>query len=194
MAEITPEHERALALVNSLWNDGELGMKLQRKAKEAFPDIRTTDEAYAPVRAEFETRMAAQAKELDEMRAERAAEKKAREERDAEKQKKSFEAAINDARNSYNLTDEGFDKMVARMKETGNYTDPESAAAWVASKTPPKPVSGPSFGPQDLNLFGSAKADEKMAALHRDPQRYMDMELTEFVNDPDRYVRETFAQ
>jgi hypothetical protein len=194
MAEVTPEHERALALVNSLWNDGELGMKLQRKAKEAFPDIRTTDEAYAPVRAEFEARMTAQAKELDEMRAERAAEKKAREERDAEKQKKSFEAAINDARNSYNLTDEGFDKMVARMKETGNYTDPESAAAWVASKTPPKPVSGPSFGPQDLNLFGSAKADEKMAALHRDPQRYMDMELTEFVNDPDRYVRETFAQ
>ena len=194
MAEVTPEHERALALVNSLWNDGELGMKLQRKAKEAFPDIRTTDEAYAPVRAEFAAQMAAQAKELEEMRAERAAEKKAREERDAEKQKKSFEAAINDARNSYNLTDEGFDKMVARMKETGNYTDPESAAAWVASKTPPKPVSGPSFGPQDLNLFGSAKADEKMAALHRDPQRYMDTELTEFMNDPDRYVRETFAQ
>ena len=37
--------------------------------------------------------------------------------------------SIEAARNAYNLTDEGLDKMVARMKETGNYTDPDAAAA-----------------------------------------------------------------
>ena len=193
MAELTPEHERALALVNNLWNDEDLGLKLQEKAKAQFPEIRTSAEAYAPLKAQFEAQIAAQKKQLDEMREERAAERKAAEEKAAEMQKKSFEQQINAARDSYNLTDEGFDKMVARMKETGNYTDPDAAAAWVASKTPPAPVSGPTFGPQDLNFFGSSKQDEKMAALHRDPQRYMDMELTEFSRDPDRYVRETLG-
>ena len=193
MPEITPEHERALALINSLWNDADVGLKLQEKAKAAFPDIRTTNEAYAPIRADMDRQIAAQQKVIDDLKAEREADKKEREEAKAEQQKKTFEQQISAAREAYSLTDEGFDKMVARMKETGNYTDPESAAAWVASKTPPKPVSGPTFGPQDLNLFGSSQQDEKMAALHRDPQRYMDMELTEFVRDPDRYVAETFG-
>ena len=194
MADITPEHERALALVNSLWHDADVGLKLQEKAKAAFPDIRTTNEAYAPIRADMDRQLAAQQKIIDDMKAERDADRAAREADAAERQKKTFEQQIAAARDAYSLTDEGFDKMVARMKETGNYTDPESAAAWVASKTPPKPVSGPTFGPQDLNLFGSSKRDEKMAALHKDPQRFMDMELSEFVSDPDRYIRETFAQ
>jgi hypothetical protein len=194
MPEITPEHERALALVNSLWNDSEVGMMLQEKAKAAFPDIRTTSEAYAPIRADMDRQLAAQQKVIDDLKAEREADKKEREAEVAERQKKTFEQQIAAAREAYSLTDEGFDKMVARMKETGNYTDPESAAAWVASKTPPKPVSGPTFGPQDLNLFGSSQHDEKLAALHKNPERYMDMELTEFVRDPDKYVRETFAQ
>jgi hypothetical protein len=194
MAEVTAEHERALALVNDLWNDADVGMKLQEKAKAKFGDIRTTRDTYAPLEAEFERKFAMQEKQIETMREERAAETKAREERAADRQKKSFEDQIAHARNEYNLTDEGFDKMVARMKETSNYTDPSAAAAWVASKTPPVPVAGPSFGPQDMNLFGSSQYDEKLAALHKDPIRYMDSELTEFTRDPDKYVRETFGQ
>ena len=197
MAEATAEQVRAQQLIESLWLDGKLGPELHKKAKELFPDIRTPSDSTALLAAQMEERFSSkfdeQAKELERLRAERAAEKAETEKLAAEKQKVTYEQQINAARDAYNLTEEGFDKMVARMKETGNYTDPESAAAWVASKTPPKPVSGPAFGPQDLNLFGSSQQDEKMAALHRDPQRYMDMELTEFVRDPDKYVRETFG-
>ena len=194
MPEITPEHERALLAINKLYNDPDIGLPLQGKLKELFPDIRTTNEAYAPIRADMDRQIAAQQKVIDDLKAEREADKKEREEAKAEQQKKTFEQQIAAAREAYSLTDEGFDKMVARMKETGNYTDPESAAAWVASKTPPKPVSGPTFGPQDLNLFGASEYDEKVKLLHRDPQRFMDMELTEFSRDPDKYVRETMGQ
>lgn len=188
---------RAQQLVEALWLDGKSGAALHAKAKELFPDIRTPSDTTALLSAQMEERFSAQfnaqAEELKKLREERAAEREEAAKEAADKQKLSFEKQINAARDAYNLTDEGFDKMVARMKETGNYTDPESAAAWVASKTPPAPISGPTFGPQELNLFGSSQADEKMAALHRDPQRYMDMELTEFSRDPARYVAETFG-
>ena len=197
MAEATPEMLRAQQLVESLWLDGKHGPALHAKAKELFPDVRTPSDSTALLAAQMEEKFSsqskAQAEELEKLRAEREAEKKDAAERAAEAQKVSFEQQISAARDAYNLTDEGFDKMVARMKETGNYTDPESAAAWVASKTPPAAVSGPAFGPQDLNLFGSSKQDEKFKQLHEDPQRYMDMELTEFTRDPDRYVRETLG-
>ena len=70
----------------------------------------------------------------------------------------------------------------------------EAAAAWVASKTPPKQTAGPTWAPQSLNLFGSKNYDENLASLHRDPQGFMDQQLTEFVSDPDKYVADTFGR
>ena len=191
------EQARAVELINELWNDGKLGPEIQRRAKEKFGDVKTTfdvvnpavEAAMAPL-AKQNADLADQLKQLQEDRA------KEREESDklkADSEKKTYEDRLHAARNSYHLTDEGFDKMIARMKETGNYQDPEAAAAYVVHQDPPKPVSGPTFGPQDLNLFGSKQADENMKQLHLDPQRYMDSELATFMRDPDAYVRETLG-
>ncbi len=195
MAEATTAQIRAEQLVNKLWRDGKLGADVQKLAKETFPDaeIHTVDETLAPVLAPFRAQNEALAAELKAMREEREAERKAAKERADEEQKASFQDQIAKARNAYNLTDEGFDKMVERMKATGNYQDPEAAAAWVSSKEPPPPPPGPTFGPQALNLFGSQKFDEKRALLHHDPEAYADAEFAEFARDPDAYTAETFG-
>jgi hypothetical protein len=81
-----------------------------------------------------------------------------------------------------------------RMKETGNVTDADAAAAWVISQTPkPAPTNAPSWLPTDINLFGTKEKDERFEALHTDPRKYMDDQIREFVRDPDKYVEETFG-
>lgn len=191
MAEATEAQVRALAALERLWNDGDVGPALQRKVKEIYPDAKTNDDVFGPVVAPLKAELSDTKKELEEMRKERAAERK---EREDAAMKRSLDEALTEARQKYNLTEEGFDKMVARMKETGNYGDAEAAAAWVASKTPPAPAAGPSWKPQSMNLFGSKKFDEALADLHRDPGEYMDNQLAIFVSDPDAYVAETFGR
>src|SRR5580658_7538373 len=190
MAEATEAQIRALAVLEESWNDPEFGPALQKKVKAKYPDAKTNDEVFGPILAPVQARAERLEKELEKLREERATEKK---EADEAKLKQSLDEALGTARQKYNLTEEGFDKMVARMKETGNYADAEAAAAWVASKTPPAPVAGPSWKPQSMNLFGSKKYDEALAELHRDPQEYMDTQLAQFVSDPDAYVSETFG-
>jgi hypothetical protein len=193
MPELTEEQRlnaNYKALVEALWNDQELGAKVQAKAKQVIPGARTNADIVDPWLNPLREENSRLAKQMDELRAERAAEKRAQEE---SSQKHNLETALANARKSYSLTDEGFDQMVSRMKETGNYSDADAAAAWVASKAPPKEVAGPSWGPpQALNLFGSKKYDEGMKALHTDPQGYMDDQLSEFVRNPDKYVADTF--
>lgn len=186
---------RARELLDALWNDADVGRVIQAKAKERWSDIPTIDELAQPVVAPLKKELDTLQSELKTLREEREAEAKAAQERADAAQKRTFEEAIEAARRNYNLTDEGFDKMVARMKETGNYQDPDAAAAWVASKNPPpSQPSSQSFGPQALNFWGSQKHDDALADLHRDPMGYMDAQLNDFVRDPDRYVRETFGQ
>jgi hypothetical protein len=191
MAEATEAQVRALKALESLWNDGELGSKVQNKVKELYPDAKTNEDVFAPVINPLRAENAALAKRLEKFEEERAAERKASEEKSL---KQSLDEALTAARKNYNLTEEGFDKMVARMKETGNYSDADAAAAWVASKTPPAPVAGPSWKTQSMNLFGAKKFDEAFAELHRDPQEYMDSQLAQFAADPDAYVAETFGR
>jgi hypothetical protein len=190
MAEATPAQIRALEVLEDSWNDPEFGPALQRKVKAKFPDAKTNDDVFGPIVAPLKVENERLAKKLEKLEEERAEEREAAEKA---RMKQALDESLLSARKAYNLTDEGFDKMVARMKETGNYADAESAAAWVASKTPPAPVAGPSWKPQSMNLFGSKKYDEAMAELHRDPQEYMDSQLAQFVSDPDGYVAETFG-
>ncbi len=191
MAEATEAQIRALAILEESWNDPEFGTALQKKVKAKFPDAKTNEDVFAPVINPLRAENAALAKKLEKIEEERAAERKEREETSM---KRSLDEALTSARKNYNLTEEGFDKMVARMKETGNYSDADAAAAWVASKTPPAPVAGPSWKPQSMNLFGAKKFDEAFAELHRDPQEYMDNQLSIFASDPDAYVAETFGR
>ncbi|MDE2096575.1 MAG: hypothetical protein KGL39_04955 [Patescibacteria group bacterium] len=186
----TTADDRLKKLSEALWNDAELGAKIQARAKEMFPDAKTNEDVFGPMLNPLRAENEKLSKRLSEMQEERIAEKKAAEEA---KTRQTLEAQLDAARKNYSLTDEGFDKMVARMKETGNYADADAAAAWVASKTPPAKVDGPTWAPQALNLFGSKKYDEALNELHRDPQSYMDSQLSQFVRDPDAYVAETFG-
>lgn len=180
--------QRARELLGDLWNDRDLGAQIRKKAKEKYPDVVLPEDHLEPqFTALNEANQKLEAK-LKEMQDEREAERKAAAENS---QAANLQTALDNARNRFNLTDEGFDKMVARMKETGNYTDAEAAAAWVAQQTPPTPQIKSYMGPQNINLFGSSDHDERFAQLHRDPSgRFLDEEFKSFFTDPDAYVRE----
>jgi hypothetical protein len=122
------------------------------------------------------------------MQEDRAAEKKAKEDADKAQRDTEFEARIKSAREKYKLTDEGFDKMIARMKETGNYTDPFAAAALIVSENPPPEPTGVVFGPGDLNFAGSSTVDPKYQLLHQNPEKYFDSEVRAMLQNPRQYV------
>jgi hypothetical protein len=190
MAEATQSQIRAEELLNELLRDGDVGGKVRKIAKAKFPDSRIVDiesiaePLVAPLKAENDALKA----RLDKIEADRQKDAEEAEKRAAQT---NLEQALAKARNDYNLTDEGFDKMVARMKETGNYADADAAAAWVASKTPPAAPAGPTWRTQDLNLFGTKDRDEARAKLHRDPIGFQDDQIEAFLRDPDGFTRET---
>lgn len=190
MAEATQAQLRAEELLNAIWGDGEIGAKVRQAAKLKFPDAKIIDDTVAPFIAPLQAQNKALQDRLDKFEADRAAEKTEAEKRTAQV---SLEQALDAARRNFSLTDDGFDRMVARMKETGNYADADAAAAWVASKTPPVAPKGPSWSPQDIDLFGSKNKDEAREKLHRDPVGYQDDVLGEFYRDPDKFVRETLG-
>jgi len=189
----TPEQialMRSKELIDALWNDGEVGQKIQATAKAKWNDIKTTEDILNPIVQPHVAKMQQLEKKYEELLKEREEEKRAT---DDEKARRKLEEQLDDARRKYNLTEEGFNQMVERMKSTGNYSDAEAAAAYVASKAPPAKVAGPTWGPQDLDLFGSKSHNDDLVQLHRDPMGYMDSQLTEFVRDPDKYVRDTLG-
>lgn len=186
-AQIADERLRELA--DKLWNDKTLGPQVQAFAKGLYPDAKTTADVVDPWVNPLREENKKIADKLDALLAERAEEKKADEQKKGDE---SFRATLDRVRKDYGLTDEGLDKVVARMKEAGAY-DAEAAAAWVARQTPPPAAPGPGWAPEHMNLFGSRKRDEAFAELHNDPQGYMDSQLNEFVRNPDQYVQETFG-
>lgn len=196
MVQQTPEQlaaQRARALLDKLWNDKDVGPRIRKQAKEDYPEIVIPDDTVEPIIAPLRAQNDELKKQLEAIKA--SLDKRAEE--DADKAKKLEEAAFSDklqnARNQFGLTDEGFDKMVARMKETGNYGDPHAAAAWVVSQNPPPPPTGPAFGPQHLNFAGSLEADERYALLHKDPERYFDSEVRKCLSNPQAYVEEVMG-
>jgi hypothetical protein len=180
-------------LSDNLWADkSDLGRLVRARAKELFPDIVTPDEqaetAVAPLKGEVEDLKKQLTGALDRLAAREKAEADLKAEVD-------LGVKLTEARKAFGLTDAGYDKMIKRMQETGNVTDAMAAAAWVVSQMPkPEPSSSPSWMPEAMNLFGSNKREEQWEALHKDPRKYLDDQLREFVKDPDRYVAETFGQ
>ena len=182
------EMQRAYDLVNALWNDSEVGAKLRSTAKTRY-NIQLPDDAVEAAVAPLKARIDQLTKERDE---EREANKKKADEDAVAKQRTDIEAAINNSSNKYNLTQEGFDKMVGRMKETQNFTDAEAAAAWVVSNEAPKAEPGPSWAPKNIDLKGNLNK-EMVKLLHDDPIAFQDLELQEFQKDPNKYVLDTFG-
>jgi len=181
---------RSKELVDALWNDGEVGKKIQQAAKAKWNDIRTTEDVVSPIVEPHLNKLKQMEAKYEKLLEERLEEKRVAED---ERVKLKLEEQLEKARRDYNLTEEGFNQMIDRMKATGNYSDAEAAAAYVASKAPPAKVAGSTWAPQDLDLFGSKNRNDALVELHRDPMGYMDSQLTEFVSDPDKYVRDTFG-
>lgn len=192
----TPQPDRDKAFVAKLFGDkSELGRNARKLAKEMFPDIAIPEDnvepaveaATAPLKAEVDTVKTQLADALNRLAA--------REKADADLQAENTMAQkLAAARSAYGLTQSGYDKMVARMQETGNAFDADAAAAWVVSQMPkPEPTNTPSWMPEPSNLFGSQKKDEQFEALHKDPRKYLDDQLREFVRDPEKYTADTFS-
>jgi len=191
---MTPEQTalyRSKELIDALWNDGEVGKKIQAAAKAKWNDVKTTEDMISPIVEPHLVKLRAMEEKYERILEERLEEKRASED---ERVKVKLEQQLEKARRDYNLTEEGFNQMIDRMKSTGNYSDAEAAAAYVASKAPPAKVAGPTWAPQDLDLFGSKNRNDALVELHRDPMGYMDSQLTEFVADPDKYVRDTLGR
>jgi ribosomal protein L14E/L6E/L27E len=191
---MTPEQTalyRSKELIDALWNDGEVGKKIQAAAKAKWNDVKTTEDMISPIVEPHLVKLRAMEEKYERILEERLEEKRANED---ERVKVKLEEQLEKARRDYNLTEEGFNQMIDRMKSTGNYSDAEAAAAYVASKAPPAKVAGPTWAPQDLDLFGSKNRNDALVELHRDPMGYMDSQLTEFVADPDKYVRDTLGR
>jgi hypothetical protein len=182
MAEATtpqndPRLVRAGALLDKLWNDPKVGAAIRASAKEMYPETAVPEDN--PVFVALRDENAALKARFDKMEEDRAAERKAAAEKQADA---DIGAKLEAARTKFSLTQEGFEKMVQRMKDTQNYTDAEAAAAWVASQSPPvSPTKGPSWAPQSLNLYGSKTPDDNFALLHKDPEAYFDATVAEIL-------------
>ena len=185
----TQSEIRAAQLFEQLYRDPELGATIRKRAKAAFPDISIPEDTVEPALAPLTAQLERLAKQNDELRAKT-------DKREAEEQERStfqsLEQRVNGAVAKFSLTEEGKAKMLDRMKETGNYTDPEASAAFIAHSAP-KPAALPSWAPKSMNLFGAAEYDEQLALLHRNPEAYADAQLLEFAKDPEKYVAETFG-
>jgi aminopeptidase N len=182
MAEATEAQIRAEKLFVALMKDSKANPVVRAKAKELFTDVEFPEDQIDPMMEPLRAETSSIREELAALRKEREEEREARA---LESQKTNLEQALTAARSRYNLTDDGFDKMVSRMKETGNYTDADAAAAWVAQSAP-KPVSArSSYGPQDIDLFGSGResADERVRLLHTNPERFFDSEVESILSE-----------
>lgn len=187
--------DKVTAAFNALWADATLGPEVRRRVKALYPDVQIPEDTYDPLVAPLKA-------ELEALKAERDAERKAaaeaaeaaakeKAEREQATVQQNFEAAIANARQKYNLTDEGFDKMCERIKATGNYADADAAAAWVAQQTPPPAQAGPYLGPQQLNLYSpDGEHEERLKLLHRSPDKFLDAELRDFAADAAKYCAE----
>lgn len=172
---------RARALVDKNWRDPKIGADFRKNAKEAYPDIAipedTVDPVVAPLKAQLDS-----VTEINKALIERL-DKKDKEETERA-QTASMQTALENARKKFSLTDEGFDKMVSRMKETSNFSDAEAAAAWVAQTTPaPKTASGPSWAPQNLDLYGSKTVNDDYKLLHTDTEAYFDQTVAKILDE-----------
>jgi hypothetical protein len=182
---------RAQQLVDKLWSDKtQLGADFRKAAKDLFPDINTPDEQVAIAAAPLAEKLNKVEGDLKAALERLSAKEKADDDLRLEN---DLAVKITGAAKEFGLTESGMGKMMARMKETGNVSDPQAAAAWVVSQMPkPEPSNTPSWLPQKADLFGSNERNEKWEKLHRDPIKYFDDELRECFRDPDKYVRETF--
>jgi hypothetical protein len=181
---------RAAQLFEKLFKDPELGVAIRQRAKAEFPDIVIPEDTLTPLVTPLQKQLETMAKTQQELIDKLAK----RENEDLERSMlDSMKSRVDAAVAKFSFTEEGRAKLLKLMEESGNFNNPEQAAALIAH-TNPKPAALPTWATTNLDFLGSKDYDEKMAQLHRNPQAYEDAELLEFAKNPDKYVAETFGQ
>jgi hypothetical protein len=174
-------HQRALRLLNTMADHPDKGVEFKRLAKAVDGTLQFTDLDMADrIQKPLEEKLTATEAALAKINEEREAEKLAKQQTETVS---ALNADVDGAVKKFGLTDDGRKKMTERMQEKGNL-DAEAAAAWVASQTPKaRPEGVGSFAPSALNLYGSAEKDDNFAALHQDPQRWQDAEISRMLQE-----------
>lgn len=180
--------EKTQKLLNEIWNDPEKGLVVKKAWKEKFPqavipevDIATAQEKAAKA---LEEKVASENKELRD-RLERFEKEQAERDKAAKEARENaaFEAEMQTAKKKYNLTAEGMQKVIDRMKEKNN-PDVEAAAAWVTDHEPKvAPATTSSFAPSEMDLYGSSSGSDEWADLNKSPTKYFDKTVTSMLND-----------
>jgi len=178
-------YKKAVGLLNQLTSDKTSGIQTQRKLKELdpslnLPGIDVGDAVVAPIREELSVTQA----QLKALQDERAAEKEAAQSAKAEKQ---IRDSISRAQEKYKLSPEATDNLLKFMNEK-NIADAEIAApAYMETlPKPPAPIKPNAFAPQYAHLYGTGDdrgSDENIAALHKDPLKWFDSEVTKILNE-----------
>lgn len=169
------------AVIDKMWNDPESGLDFKRKVKAIVPDaqipeldmIDTTVKPIQEQLAKKDEAIKTLTERLDKW------EKSHTDEREESELSKTLDAA----KSRFKLTEDGMEKVIARMKEKNN-PDAEAAAAWVAQmEKKAKPISGASFSPSAINLYGSNSEDDSWKALNQNPEKWFDNEVATMMNE-----------
>lgn len=176
-------YQRGLNILNKLWDDPDVGLTVKKAAKKADPSIRVPEIDIAePLMKPINDRLTAAEAENKKLREEIEADRKTRKDAEAEH---VWMADWNTVVKRHGLTEDGQKEVAALMKSRG-IGDPEAGAALWASKQPkPQPISGPSYAPADMNLYGidGASADDKVKLLHSSPMKFFDQEVAEILRE-----------
>lgn len=159
-------------LNNDLWNDPKLGMQVKELVKEKYPNanIPELDAIRSVKKSEDEILTKVEAANKATMERIEAFEKAQRdkEEKDVSaKAEREFAADVEATKRKYQLTQEGMEKVFARMKEKNN-PDVEAAAAWVTDHEPKQdPLMGSNISPANMDLFGSSSGDKEFEEINK---------------------------
>ncbi len=178
-------YKKAVGLLNQLTSDKSNGLQVQRKLKEFdpslnLPGIDVGDAVVAPIREELSATQA----QLKAIQDERAAEKEAAQNAKAEKQ---IRDSVSRAQEKYKLSPEATDNLLKFMNDK-NIADAEIAAPAYMETLPkaPAPIKPNAYAPQYAHLYGTGDdrgSDENIAALHKDPLKWFDSEVTKILNE-----------
>lgn len=176
------ELQRSRDLIAKAWGDPNLRPGLRKHLKDLFPERHVPDDDFDALAEPLRKQNEALAKQVGDLvdtlkKRDDDQAKREQEQRDSAYAER-FEAACK----RFNLTDEGRQKVVDRMKETGAYGDPVAAAAYIVSQEPPMMAPGPLYGSSTLNFAGAGEKSEqeRYKLLHSGldgPGKYLEAEI-----------------
>lgn len=180
--------QRAHALLDKLYTHGEKGLEFQRMLKAVIPEARLPQlERIETLTKPYDEKFSKLEKEMKEDKESRAKEKQEAKDKEEES---SLRKTLDQVKKDYGFTDEGMQKVIARMQDKKN-PDVEAAAAYVARSEPKaKPTASSSYTPSSLNLYGANEKDEKWAELNKNPMGFFDKEVNKVLDEFSEFGQE----